>query len=198
MVRNVSGAAMLLRVGEGLPAMSCSVLRRVCLVFACLLPVLATAADAPADKPSSDWADPATAAAEIRPLAAKSLLLDVVRSGARYVAVGARGDVLLSDDGRDWRQVEVPTRATLTAVSAIDAQRLGGRPRRHDPAQRRRRRALGDPAQGSVEAGQYRRRTDRGSSAARRVCSSMRAVASRSAPIAWRCTRRTVARRGSR
>jgi photosystem II stability/assembly factor-like uncharacterized protein len=102
--------------------MSRIMVRKICLLVAWLVPALATAADAPADKPSSTWADPATAAAEIRPLAAKSLLLDVARSGARYVAVGARGDVLLSDDGRDWRQVEVPTRATLTAVSAVDAQ----------------------------------------------------------------------------
>ena len=95
--------------------------RKICLTVAWLLPALATAADAPADKAPSTWADPATAAAEIKPLAAKSLLLDVARSGTRYVAVGARGDVLLSDDGRDWRQAEVPTRATLTAVSAVDA-----------------------------------------------------------------------------
>ena len=102
--------------------MSRFMVRKIFLLVAWLLPALATAADAPADKPASTWADPATAAAEIKPLAAKSLLLDVVRSGMRYVAVGARGDVLLSDDGRDWRQVEVPTRATLTAVSAVDAQ----------------------------------------------------------------------------
>jgi len=120
MVRNLSGAAMLLR-NLGLPAMSRSMVRKICLMVAWLLPALAMAADAPADKPSSTWADPATAVAEIKPLEAKSLLLDVARSGTRYVAVGARGDVLLSDDGRDWRQVEVPTRATLTAVAAIDA-----------------------------------------------------------------------------
>ena len=96
--------------------------RKICLTVAWLLPALALAADAPAEKPSSTWADPATAPAELKPLASKSLLLDVARSGTRYVAVGARGDVLLSDDGRDWRQVEVPTRATLTAVSAFEAQ----------------------------------------------------------------------------
>jgi photosystem II stability/assembly factor-like uncharacterized protein len=74
------------------------------------------------DKPASSWVDPATAAAEIEPLSAKTLLLDVVRSGGHYVAVGARGAVLLSDDGSAWRQVEVPTRATLTAVTAVDTQ----------------------------------------------------------------------------
>jgi photosystem II stability/assembly factor-like uncharacterized protein len=106
---------------KGLPAMSRSIVRTNCLTVALLLPALAIAADAPAGQPASAWADPATAAAEMQPLAAKSLLLDVARSATRYVAVGARGDVLLSDDGRDWRQVEVPTRATLTAVSAVDA-----------------------------------------------------------------------------
>ena len=70
----------------------------------------------------SAWIDPVVAPAEIKPLAEKSLLLDVARSGNRYVVVGSRGDVLLSDDGHAWRQVEVPTRATLTAVAAIDAQ----------------------------------------------------------------------------
>src|SRR5262249_16838582 len=57
-----------------------------------------------------------------KPLAAKSLLLDVARSDGHYIVVGARGGVLSSDDGRDWRQVAVPTRATLTAVTAVDAQ----------------------------------------------------------------------------
>lgn len=54
------------------------------------------------------------------PLAAQSLLLDVARSGEHYIAVGARGNVLLSDDGRAWRQSAVPTRTTFTAVSAIE------------------------------------------------------------------------------
>jgi photosystem II stability/assembly factor-like uncharacterized protein len=51
------------------------------------------------------------------PLAARSLLLDVAAAGDRLVAVGDRGHILLSDDnGRSWRQVEVPTRALLTGV----------------------------------------------------------------------------------
>jgi photosystem II stability/assembly factor-like uncharacterized protein len=68
------------------------------------------------------WIDPVGAPAETVPLAAHSLLLDLTRAGDRYVAVGARGDVLLSNDGREWRQAQVPTRATFTAVTAIDAQ----------------------------------------------------------------------------
>lgn len=58
------------------------------------------------------------------PLAAESLLLDIVRAGDRLVAVGERGHVLLSDDsGITWRQVLVPTRATLTAVTFVDPMR---------------------------------------------------------------------------
>lgn len=56
------------------------------------------------------------------PLAEKSLLLDIARAGSRLVAVGERGHVLLSDDnGSSWRQVSVPTVATLTGVSFTDA-----------------------------------------------------------------------------
>jgi photosystem II stability/assembly factor-like uncharacterized protein len=71
---------------------------------------------------ASNWTDPIAAASEIMPLTAQSLLLDVVRSGEHFVAVGARGDVVLSDDGRAWRQVAVPTRTTFTAVASVDAQ----------------------------------------------------------------------------
>src|SRR5699024_977411 len=42
-------------------------------------------------------------------------------AGERYVAVGARGHVLASADGRDWTQAEsVPVRATLTGVAFSD------------------------------------------------------------------------------
>jgi photosystem II stability/assembly factor-like uncharacterized protein len=67
------------------------------------------------------WVDPVAAPAETMPLAAHSLLLDIARAGERYVAVGTRGDVLLSNDGKNWTQAQVPTRTTFTAVSAIDA-----------------------------------------------------------------------------
>ncbi len=59
--------------------------------------------------------------AEIAPLAAESLLLDLAAAGTRLVAVGERGHILLSDDqGATWRQAPVPTRATLTAVAFTD------------------------------------------------------------------------------
>lgn len=67
--------------------------------------------------------DAANEPAEIEPLAATSLLLDVGMAGKRMVAVGERGHVLLSDDqGATWRQAKsVPTRAMLTAVFFADA-----------------------------------------------------------------------------
>ncbi|HEX6831995.1 MAG TPA: hypothetical protein VF132_00565 [Rudaea sp.] len=86
-----------------------------------MLAFAATAASAQT-APASAWVDPDKAPSETMPLAAKSLLLDVVRCANRYLAIGGRGDVLLSDDANTWRQVTVPTRATLTAAAAIDAQ----------------------------------------------------------------------------
>lgn len=58
------------------------------------------------------------------PLAARSLLLDIAAAGARAVAVGERGHVLLSDDqGQTWRQGLVPTTQMLTAVCFVDERR---------------------------------------------------------------------------
>jgi len=51
-------------------------------------------------------------------LSSASILMDVVNTGKRLVAVGERGHILLSDDSGDsWNQVDVPTSVTLTAVS---------------------------------------------------------------------------------
>jgi photosystem II stability/assembly factor-like uncharacterized protein len=66
--------------------------------------------------------DPAYATAETMPLATRSLILDIANGPERAIAVGERGHVLVSESRREWRQVEgVPTRATLTAVTAIGA-----------------------------------------------------------------------------
>jgi photosystem II stability/assembly factor-like uncharacterized protein len=64
--------------------------------------------------------DPALLDAELLPRASRSLLLDAVRTNAGFFAVGERGHVLASDDGVTWRQAAVPTRATLTTISAFD------------------------------------------------------------------------------
>ncbi|WAB99244.1 YCF48-related protein [Pseudomonas putida] len=48
---------------------------------------------------------------------AATFLLDVTAAGARLVAVGESGRIILSDDqGKHWRQAEVPTSVLLTAV----------------------------------------------------------------------------------
>lgn len=57
---------------------------------------------------------------EIMPLADKSLLLKIAAADGRLVIVGERGHVLLSDDGRDWRQVKAPVRAMLNQVHFLD------------------------------------------------------------------------------
>ncbi len=63
--------------------------------------------------------------AENLPLASHSLLLDITATDDGFVAVGERGHVLLSRDGKQWKQPAektVPTRATLTAVTAKGRQ----------------------------------------------------------------------------
>lgn len=65
--------------------------------------------------------DPALSDSEILPKAARSLLLDIARTDAGFVAVGERGHILLSVDGKTWKQAAVPTRSTLTSVSAHGA-----------------------------------------------------------------------------
>jgi photosystem II stability/assembly factor-like uncharacterized protein len=51
-------------------------------------------------------------------LAPSSILMDVVDTGEKLVAVGERGHILLSgDNGGSWTQVDVPTSVTLTAVA---------------------------------------------------------------------------------
>lgn len=59
---------------------------------------------------------------ELAPLAARSLLLGVSNSGKHLIAVGDRGNIVASNDGVNWAQVEVPVRATLTAVEFVDEQ----------------------------------------------------------------------------
>jgi photosystem II stability/assembly factor-like uncharacterized protein len=71
---------------------------------------------------SSVWKDPATAPAEILDISQvqNSLLLDATNSRDRAVVVGDRGHILVSESRREWRQVPVPTRSMLTAITAVD------------------------------------------------------------------------------
>jgi hypothetical protein len=56
------------------------------------------------------------------PLAPKSTLLGLAAAGERVVAVGQRGHILVSDDGRDFRQVAVPVNSMLNRVRFRDAK----------------------------------------------------------------------------
>lgn len=57
----------------------------------------------------------------IKPGSAESLLLDIAAAGGRWVVVGARGHVLISDDAENWMQSPAPTRVLLTAVDLDEA-----------------------------------------------------------------------------
>jgi photosystem II stability/assembly factor-like uncharacterized protein len=89
--------------------------RLAAALAACMAAPSAPAAD------KFSWPDPVDSPAEIMPLASQSLLLGLARTANGYVAVGGRGDILVSADGAQWQQAQVPTRSTLTAVAAIDA-----------------------------------------------------------------------------
>ena len=60
--------------------------------------------------------------AELAAKAASNPLLKVVNTGKQFVAVGARGHILLSADGKSWRQVKVPVDSLLTSVAFADGQ----------------------------------------------------------------------------
>lgn len=83
------------------------------LVLATLLATAAGAAGAVAADQDEDLAP-----SIIAPLASRSLMLDAAAVDGRLIAVGERGHVLVSTDGgASWTQVQVPTRAMLTAVA---------------------------------------------------------------------------------
>ena len=68
--------------------------------------------------PAAGWRDVLETPAAKSPLAPQALVNGLARSGERMVAVGQRGHVLLSDDqGKTWRQAEVPVSSDLVAVA---------------------------------------------------------------------------------
>ena len=62
--------------------------------------------------------DPSVSPAEILPRADRSVLLDITQTDNGYLVVGERGHILTSSDGTNWQQMNVPTRSTLTTVTA--------------------------------------------------------------------------------
>ena len=83
------------------------------------LPLLSLRAVAASEPAKLAVADPSALPSEIMPRAVKSLLLDIVATPSGFFAVGERGHILKSADGRAWTQANVPTRSTLTAVTAV-------------------------------------------------------------------------------
>ena len=82
-----------------------------------------TAAPAPADSAPPFWQEPSNLPAEILPRVNQGLFTGLAKIESGFVAVGERGQIALSSDGKNWKQAEeVPTRATLTAVTAFGMQ----------------------------------------------------------------------------
>jgi photosystem II stability/assembly factor-like uncharacterized protein len=88
-------------------------------------PAASPAAPAAKATPAAS-SDPSSLPSELMPRASKSLLLDLVRTANGYFAVGERGHVLQSSDGKRWTQLQTPTRSTLTAITAFDGQLWAG------------------------------------------------------------------------
>lgn len=53
-------------------------------------------------------------------LAHKQLMTDITLAGSKLVAVGERGHILVSDDGEQWQQANVPVNVLLTSVDFKD------------------------------------------------------------------------------
>lgn len=80
------------------------------------LPLLAQSSPEPAKD------DPSVLPSEKMDRASRSLLLDLVQTTAGMYAVGERGHVLSSTDGKEWKQLQTNTRSTLTTVASADGQ----------------------------------------------------------------------------
>lgn len=71
---------------------------------------------------SAEVEDVLTRASTVSAKAGQAVMLAVARAGDRFVAVGERGIVLISDGAaRQWTQVGTPVSVTLTAVHFPDA-----------------------------------------------------------------------------
>jgi photosystem II stability/assembly factor-like uncharacterized protein len=49
-------------------------------------------------------------------LAPKQLMTDITLAGSKLVAVGERGHILISEDGEQWQQANVPVNVLLTSI----------------------------------------------------------------------------------
>lgn len=72
---------------------------------------------------AAGFVDVLAAPAQISPLASRSLLVAVTKAGKRFVAVGQRGHIVVSDDsGATWKQSPVPVSSDLTSAYFVDAR----------------------------------------------------------------------------
>ncbi len=91
------------------------------------MPAAAATAAAATAAPARTAAESAVTDALDRPALSvrdpsRAVLLAATQAGARVIAVGERGLVLISDDdARSWRQMPTPTSVSLTAVRFTDA-----------------------------------------------------------------------------
>lgn len=68
--------------------------------------------------------DPLDTPAQVTRFATRTQLGAIARAGARLVAVGVRGLIVVSDDdGRTWRQVACPVSSDLVSVRFVSARR---------------------------------------------------------------------------
>jgi photosystem II stability/assembly factor-like uncharacterized protein len=84
------------------------------------VPAPEPAADTTAAPVVPDAASAPIRSEQMRLATTQALIYDFADGASRAIAVGERGQILLSESRRDWRQVaDVPTRANLTAVATV-------------------------------------------------------------------------------
>ncbi len=81
---------------------------------------LALALAAPAVYSQAAADDPALLPSQIKPLASRALLLDIVQARSGLFAVGEHGIVLRGDGSSQWTQLQVPTRVALTSIASAN------------------------------------------------------------------------------
>lgn len=92
----------------------------------CMIALLALAALAPLSAQEESAPPPAHSVkpqpALEAPLAARAPLIDVADTGERLIAVGSRGNIVASTDGKTWKQVPSPVNIMLTRVRFLDSK----------------------------------------------------------------------------
>lgn len=89
--------------------------------ISCLASVLLLNSTTASSQEADEIPDAAPKASVLAPLAKNALLTDIVTVGQQgFAAVGERGHILLSHDGKEWRQANVPVQSLLTSVYFTD------------------------------------------------------------------------------